>query len=72
MAPEDSAVAIWARGKKYPYSITPDDIKGLRNFLESLKMKSKWEQMALLSRQYAKSAFNPETIQKEFESKLTV
>ena len=72
MAPVDSAVAIWARENNFLDSIPPNDMEGLKEFIESIKLKSRWQQKAASTRQIANSEFNPVTIQKKFESRLTV
>ncbi len=72
VAPGDSAVAIWANERQFPDSILPDDLDGLSGFLESIKSKAQWEQKAAFSLRYASSEFDPVSIQKIFESHLTV
>ncbi len=72
MTPADSAVAIWANERQFPDSIPPDDLEGLCRFLESIKSKAQWEEKAAISQRYAASDFDPESIQKNFESHLTV
>ncbi len=72
IAPADSAVAIWANEGQYPDSIAPDDMGGLRKFIDSIRSKVEWEEKATSSRHFANSEFDPATIQKFFESRLTV
>ncbi len=72
IAPDDSAIAMWAKERQYSDSITPNDMERLSGFIDSLKSKAQWEQKAAISLHYASSEFEPATIQKVFESHLSV
>jgi hypothetical protein len=70
-APEDSAVADWARSRAYPDYATPQIADAITEFVESLKIVALWRKKAAISRRFAVTEFDPHRIQKIFEEGLT-
>jgi len=70
IAPEDTAVAHWARERKFPDVFAPDDSAGIAGYVARLRDPAFCRERALLSRTHATGEFDPVAIQRRLTESL--
>jgi hypothetical protein len=72
VAPADTAIARWARDRKFPDVFEPDDRRGFARFVAQLRDAAFHKQRSELSLSFARGEFDPASIQQQLVNSLTI
>ena len=71
VAPQRSAIGLWAASRGYPDYFPAERLDAVRAFVVDLKNEAAWNKKAALVTHFARTEFNPDEIQAALESRLT-
>lgn len=72
VAPEESSIGHWAKNRAFPDYLDGQQLDAVPAFVQALKNEAAWNEKSARVTHFAKTEFNPDLIQAELESRLTL